>query len=117
MKYEWLEDYCASKKGVLREYKPEWEAVRFLVGGKQFAMLGGDREKRPILSLKCDPASAEALRREHGDIVPGYYLNKTHWNSIYLEGNVSDELMRNMIDTSYDLVFLSLTKKSRGEII
>lgn len=117
MKYEWLESWCLSKKGAEREYKPEWEAVRFLVGGKQFAMLGGDRDKKPILSLKCDPAVSDGLRREYRDIVPGYYLNKQHWNSVYLEGEVPDELIKSMIDMSYDLVFLSLTGKKREEII
>lgn len=116
MKYEWMDEYCCSKKGAVKDYKAEWEAFRYMVGGKMFVMQGQNKEKKDIISFKCEPLLAESLRKEHEDIIPGYYLNKQHWNSIFLDGEVSDDLMKSMIDMSYDLVLNSLTKKKIKEI-
>ncbi len=116
MSYEWLEEYCCAKAGVVKDYKVEWEVFRYMVGGKMFVMQGHNKEKRPIISLKCEPLLAKSLRDEHEDIIPGYYLNKEHWNSIYEDGDVSDELMKRMVDMSYELVFKTLTLKMRKEI-
>ena len=116
MKYEWLQAYCLSKKGAAYQYKPEWEAGVFTVAGKMFAMLAGDAHRRPIVSLKCDPVYAEFLRAQHKDIIPGYYMNKMHWNSVYLEGEVPDALLQQLIDLSYKLVLEGLPKKAQKEI-
>lgn len=48
MKYDWLDEYCLSKKGAVREFKAEWEATRYLIGGKMFAMDGGVKDGKPI---------------------------------------------------------------------
>lgn len=77
-----------------------------------FAMIGGDSEGKPIITLKCEPKRAEELR----DTFPGYYMNKTHWNSIYLYSNLPTNLIENLIRHSYDLVFEKLTKKVQKEI-
>ncbi|HBC75538.1 MAG TPA: DNA-binding protein [Candidatus Wallbacteria bacterium] len=116
MKYKWLEEYCLSKKGAVKEYKPEWEAFLYRVGGKMFAMAGEDGGKKPIISLKCEPMTAQLLRSQYSDVVPGYYMNKEHWNSVYLEGAVPAEALKQMIDMSYDLVLNSLTKKMIKQI-
>jgi len=92
MKYEWLNDYCLSHKGAEKDFKIEWDAVRYLIGGKMFALQGGDKQNKPIITLKCPLPVGYTLRREYPDIVPGYYMNKEHWNSVYLEGDVPDEV-------------------------
>lgn len=117
MAYEWLETHCLSKPGAVKEYKAEWEAYRYLVGGKMFLMDGGDKEERPILTLRLEPLRGDALRREYDCVIPGYYMNKTHWNSVYREGGLPDELLRELVDESYRLIFHGLTKKAQAEIL
>lgn len=117
MKYEWLDEYCASKKGAQKDFKVEWNATRYLIGGKMFVMQGGDKENKPIITLKCDPLFTKSLREQYTDIVAGYYMNKEHWNSLYLEGDVPDDILKQMIDMSYELVIGKLTKKAFNEII
>jgi len=117
MKYKWLDDYCLSKKGASKDFKEEWQAFRFLIGGKMFVMQGGDKEKKAIVTLKCEPFTGQLLRSQYRHIVPGYYMNKEHWNSVYLDGDVPDGVMKQMIDMSYDLVLNSLTKKEIKKIL
>ena len=117
MKYEWIDEYCLAKKGVQKDYKPEWDAVRYRVKDKMFVLQGGDKEGRPIITVKLEPAVGACLRQQFKDIVPGYYMNKEHWNSLYLEGDVPNEIVRDMLDMSYDLVLSSLSKKLRKEIL
>jgi len=116
MKYAWIEDYCLFKKGVEKEYKAEWEALLYKVGGKMFVMQGQDNEGRSIITVKLEPPYGEFLRNEYDDIRPGYYMNKLHWNSVDLNGSVSDDLLKTMLDQSYELVLHSLTKKAQNEI-
>ncbi|WP_066686241.1 MmcQ/YjbR family DNA-binding protein [Christensenella intestinihominis] len=117
MNYEWLREYCLRKPGVTTDYQPEWEATRYFVGGKMFAMQGGDREGRPIFTMKLAPALSDFLRHQHpGDIVPGYYMNKIHWSSLYLEGNVPGETVRKMADKAYEAGLAALPKKKQREI-
>lgn len=117
MNYPWLDEYCLSKAGAEKDFKPEWEATRYMLRGKMFAMQGGDKYGKAIITLKLEPAFGELLRRQYEDIVPGYYMNKQHWNSLYLEGSVPDEVLRDMIDQSHQLLLQSLPKKVQKEII
>lgn len=116
MKYEWIDEYCLSKKGAKKDYKIEWEATRYLIGGKMFALQGGDKEQKPIITLKCEPMFGQYLREQHQHIIAGYYMNKEHWNSVYLDGDVPDDVLRQMIDMSYELVLNSLSKKIQKDI-
>jgi predicted DNA-binding protein (MmcQ/YjbR family) len=117
MKYEWIDEYCLSKKGAQKDFKVEWNVTRYLIGGKMFAMQGGDKNKKAIITLKCEPTFGQLLREEHEDITPGYYMNKEHWNSVYLDGDVPDEILKQMIDMSYELVLNLLSKKKIKEIL
>ena len=117
MKYEWLDEYCLSKIGSEKDFKIEWDAIRYLIVGKMFAMQGGDKYKKSIITLKCDPSLGQSLRKEHPHIVAGYYMNKEHWNSVYLDGDVPDDVLKQMIDMSYELVFKSLSKKVQKQIL
>ncbi|MFD3449498.1 MmcQ/YjbR family DNA-binding protein [Microbacteriaceae bacterium 4G12] len=111
-----LEAYCRNQLGAIHDYKVEWQADRYQVGGKMFAMFGGDSVGKPILSLKCDPERAEYLRETYEGIIPGYYLNKVHWNSIYLDADIPKELWEKLIIHSHELVFQKLPKKIQKEI-
>ena len=116
MKYQWLDEYCLAKKGVEKDFKEEWGATRYLIKGKMFVLQGGDKEGRPIITVKLEPDYGDFLRQEYADIFPGYYMNKIHWNSLYLNGDVPDDVVRDMLDRSYNLIFSSLSKKARNEI-
>jgi predicted DNA-binding protein (MmcQ/YjbR family) len=78
-------------------------------GGKIFALIGRAGEA-PTVSLKCEPALAETLRAAHAEIVPGYHLNKRHWNTVALDGALPDAMIRDMIEDSYDLVVAGLPR-------
>jgi predicted DNA-binding protein (MmcQ/YjbR family) len=116
MKYEWLGEYCLAKQEAEKDFKEEWQATRYMIRGKMFAMQGGDKEGTPIITSKLEPDFGSFLRSQYKDIIPGYYMNKEHWNSLYLDGDVPDEIVREMADRSYNLIFSSLSKKVQKEI-
>ncbi len=115
MAYEWLDEYFLSKPGVTRDYKAEWEATRYQVGGKMLAMRGGDKRGVPIVTFKLDPVFGQFLREQYASVVPGYYMNKVHWNSLYLDGGVPEGIVRDMADDAYRQVVKSLPKVKRPE--
>ncbi len=112
-----LRQLCQSQTGSEEKYVEDWGAFNYTVGGKMFAILGIDKHKKPIISLKCDPLLSEGLRKEYEAINPGYYLSKVHWNSIYYKDDVPMELLTQLIDESYHIVFSSLTMKKQREIL
>ena len=117
MKYMWLDDYLLSIVGTTKDYKEEWQWTRYQIGGKMFAAICKDATgERNIITLKSDPLDGDFLRNEYEDIIPGHYMNKQHWNSIYLDGTVPENLMKEMIDKSYHLVLSGLSKKAQREI-
>ena len=118
MKYQWFEEYCTSKKGAYKEYKAEWEVDRYMIRDKMFAMHGTEKQGREIITLKLEPAFGELLRGEYkGDIIPGYYMSKAHWNSVYVDGSVPDDVLRDMADKSYGLILSAFSKKAQKEIL
>ncbi|MGG0655365.1 MmcQ/YjbR family DNA-binding protein [Rummeliibacillus pycnus] len=112
-----LHSFCLNLLGATHDYQEDWQADRYHIGGKMFAMMGGDSERKPIITLKCEPTHAEELREAYESIVPGYYMNKTHWNSIYIDSSLPTDLIENLILHSYNLVFEKLTKKAQKQII
>lgn len=116
MKYEWLDEYCLSKKGAEKDFKVEWNATRYMIRGKMFAMQGGDKYSKPIITVKLEPLFGELLRKQYKDIIPGYYMNKEHWNSLYLDGDVPDDVLKDMLDKAYNILLASLSKKVQNEI-
>lgn len=114
---DWIEAYAGEKSGAYCEYKPEWEVVRLMIRDKMFGMIGHDNEGRSILTLKLAPNNGIVLRDMYSDIRPGYYMNKTHWNSVDLKGAVPKKVMEEMIDESYELILNAFSKKARLEIL
>ncbi|MHC1786377.1 MAG: MmcQ/YjbR family DNA-binding protein [Christensenellales bacterium] len=114
--YPWLHAWCLERPGAVWDFQPAWQAARYLLGGKMFALQGQDKEGQEIISLKLPPLEGELLRDQWPDIVPGYYLNKQHWNSVRLMGRVPDELLRHMVDQSYLSVLHALPKKLQAQI-
>ncbi|MBG6062805.1 putative DNA-binding protein (MmcQ/YjbR family) [Flavobacterium sp. CG_9.1] len=119
MNLESYYEYCLSKKGVTEHFPFDEDTLVFKVGGKMFALssLSQWEKGNPSVNLKCDPERAEELRAEYDDIQPGFHMSKTHWNTIAINESVSDALVKELINHSYDLVFKSLTKKLQNEIL
>lgn len=118
MRYTWLDEYVMSKKGVTKDLQESWNWIRYHIGGKMFAAVCLDDEDKPYyINLKLEPMEGAFLREQYEDIIPGYYSNKIHWNSVKPDGEVPDELLKNLLDKSYQLVFDGLTKKKQKEIL
>jgi predicted DNA-binding protein (MmcQ/YjbR family) len=91
------------------------DTLVFKVGGKIYAITGLDNDDFRV-NLKCNPQYAVELRDRHPQVIPGWHMNKKHWNTVYFEDGLSDELLRSLIDHSYDLIVESLNKKVREEL-
>jgi predicted DNA-binding protein (MmcQ/YjbR family) len=97
-----LREYCISKKGATESFPFGEDTLVFKTSGKIFALVNLDGDLS--LNLKCDPALALELRERHSSVMPGYHMNKKHWNTIILDGTVPDKEVFSWIDHSYDLI-------------
>jgi predicted DNA-binding protein (MmcQ/YjbR family) len=110
-----LRTWCLRQEGAFEDFPFGREVSVFKVAGKMFAlsMLG----RRPLeVSVKCEPDLAVALRDSYAAIRPGYHLNKRHWNTITLDDTLPDQLVRDLIEDSYDLVVSALPRRVREEL-
>lgn len=111
MNIEDFREYCLSKPGVTEETPFDQDTLVFKVGGKIFALTSISRYGS--VNLKCDPERAVQLRDEFDYVLPGYHMNKKHWNTVVIGSGVSASQLREWIDHSYDLVRASLPKARR----
>lgn len=112
MKRSKLEKYLSSLNGSDGSYPFGPDALVFKVMGKMFALVSHN-EKTPRVTLKCAPADAEVLVSEFESVIPGYYMNKKHWITISLTDEVSNEMITDLANGSYELVVSKLTKADR----
>ena len=118
MKYTWIDTYLMNKPGVTQDLQAEWNWIRYQIGGKMFAAICRDDNDQPVyITLKLEPSDGDFLRQQYQDIIPGYYMNKTHWNSVKADGEVPDDLLRDLLDKAYELVLKGLSKKKQQEIL
>jgi predicted DNA-binding protein (MmcQ/YjbR family) len=115
MTAEVLRGCCLAQPGATEDFPFGPEVSVFKVAGKMFALSMLRREPLKV-SLKCEPELAEALRVSYPAIQPGYHLNKRHWNTVELDGSLPDEMVRGMIEDSYDLVVGGLPKRTQDEL-
>lgn len=116
MTLETIKIYCLSKPGALEDFPFDFTTMTFKVGNKIFGLT--DINEEPLrLALKCEPMYAQTLREDYDAIIPGYHLNKQHWNTLILDGTIPDKLIKELIDHSYELVYKSLTKAKKAEIL
>lgn len=112
MNTEMLCEYCVAKPGVTESFPFDTVTLVFKVSNKIFALL--DTENRPTtINLKCDPERAVQLREEFTAVQPGFHMNKVHWNTITIDGNLRWSDVRDWIDHSYELVKRGLSKTVR----
>jgi predicted DNA-binding protein (MmcQ/YjbR family) len=110
-----LRDRCLAFPGAEETFPFAPGLSVFKVAGKMFALTRLD-ETPPRVALKCEPQLAEQLREAHPAVLPGYHLNKRHWNTVILDGSLPDRMIRDMIEDSYDLVVSGLPGARRREL-
>lgn len=111
MNIEDFRTYCLNKKGVTEDTPFDEVTLVFKVMGKMFTLTSLD--KSFSINLKCDPLEAIELRDRYPAVKPGYHMNKKHWNTIMIDGSVSDSLLKEWLDNSYNLVVNKLTKSQK----
>jgi len=120
MNIEEYRNFCLAKKGVTESFPFDQNTLVFKVSGKMFALtsLKDWENNTQFLNLKCDPDYAQELRATYNSIDPGYHMSKKHWNSVRIcKGELSTDLISQLINHSYDLVVKSLTKKQKEALL
>ncbi len=115
MNLEELRDYCIAKKGVEESFPFDSETLVFKVMGKVFLLTG--IHSQPLqFNVKCDPEIAIELREKYSCVLPGYHMNKQHWNTVICDGEANLKLIKQWIDDSYQLIANGLPKKLKEEL-
>jgi len=114
MNIETFREYCMDKPGVTEEFPFDEVTLVFKVMGKMFALTNLDGDW--TLALKCDPGRALELRETYPAIQPGYHMSKIHWNTIMMDGSLSQKLILELVDHSYQLVVDKLPRKLKEEL-
>ena len=115
MNIEELRIYCLSRPAVTESFPFDETTLVFKVMNRMFALT--DLEGDFTINLKCDPEKAFELREQFACVQPGYHMNKKHWNTIYIDGSVDDNLLYEWIDHSYELVVQKLPGKDRKKLM
>lgn len=119
MHIEQLRDFCIAKKGVTEHFPFDKVTLVLKVMGKVFALTRLDKweKSEQKINLKCDPDKIEELRGAYEGIIGGWHSNKRHWNTVTLNSSdVSDDLGKELINHSYEMVVMGLTKKLQSEL-
>ena len=87
----------------------------FKIMDKMFALVS-KQEAVPRVTLQCDPVDAEVLTGQFKSVVPGYHMNKKHWITISLTGELDEEMLKGLIDDSYELVVSKLSKADKNKL-
>ncbi len=103
MNVETIREYCLAKENAEEGFPFGEGTLVFKVNGKVFLLMGLD-EVPLRFNAKCDPDEALLLREQHACIIPGYHMNKKHWNTVIVDGTLTDKQVKALIDASYNLV-------------
>ena len=115
MNIEELQEYCLSKPGTEETLPFGPDTLVYKVAGKVYLLTSLDNQDDLRFNVKCDPDLAQELREQHACVLPGFHMNKKHWNTIVADGSVSNKQLKEWIDHSYQLVVSSLPKKLRDQ--
>lgn len=116
MDIESLRNYCLGKRDVTEGFPFGDTVLVFKVRGKIFLLVSLDSSPLQF-NAKCDPEKAEEWREQYSAVIPGYHMNKKHWNTVILDGSIPLKQVRAMIDDSYQLIVLSLPRKDRLDLL
>ncbi|MEP7277697.1 MAG: MmcQ/YjbR family DNA-binding protein [Bacteroidota bacterium] len=115
MDIEQLQEYCVSKPGVEETLPFGPDTLVYKVAGKVFLLTSLSNEEGMRFNVKCDPDLAEELRAAYPCVLPGFHMNKKHWNTIVVDGSVSVKQLKQWIDHSYERVIEQLPRKLREQ--
>jgi predicted DNA-binding protein (MmcQ/YjbR family) len=115
MDLETIRKYCLEKKSTSESFPFGEFTLVFKVCGKIFLLMSLDSQPLQF-NVKCDPEKAEELREAYSSVIPAFHMNKKHWNTIIMNGQVNSKLIREMVDDSYSLVVRSLPLKERKKL-
>ena len=115
MNIETIREYCLKKKGVSEEFPFNETTLVFKVMNKMFLLASLDSVPLSII-LKCDPETAVELREKYDSVEPAFHMNKTHWNSVIIDGTIPDIEILTWIDDSYSLVVEGLKKSDKEKL-
>jgi predicted DNA-binding protein (MmcQ/YjbR family) len=114
MNVEELRSYCLSLKGTTESFPFDDVTLVFKLGNKIYALLSLDG---PLsINLKCNPELAIELRERYSSVLPGYHMNKAHWNTVNIDSSIPNSILKEWIVNSYTLIFNSLPKYTQQEI-
>lgn len=114
MHIEAFRELCLQLTGATEDFPFGEETLVFKVGGKMFALTHVDTFES--VNLKCEPEKAVELREQYEGVLPGYHMNKKHWNTVLTDGSVPDVLLKEWVKDSYELVVQSLPKKLKENL-
>lgn len=118
MNIEDFVNFCLSKPGTSEHFPFDEDTLVLKVADKMFAATGvaSWESGQPTINLKCDPDLAVELRERYQAVMPGYHMNKTHWNTVAVNQDVSDKEIVQMVNHSYDLIVAKLPKSVREQL-
>ena len=115
MNIELIREYCLGKKGVSEDFPFDEETLVLKVMGKIFLL--ASLEKIPLqINIKCSPEEAVELRERYEAVIPGYHMNKKHWNTVIIDNSIQSKNIISWIDNSYSLVVSGLKKSEKEEL-
>ncbi|CEN40708.1 MmcQ/YjbR family DNA-binding protein [Capnocytophaga cynodegmi] len=115
MNIEELREFCLSLRASEESFPFDDEILVFSVKGRMFCLV--NIVKYEFINLKCDPEEAIELREQYPEVTAGWHMNKKHWNSVYINGKISNNLLKKWIVNSYNLVVKGLPKKIQEELL
>ena len=113
MNIETLREYCINKPYVTEGMPFDKDVLVFKAGSKIFLLINMSQPNR--FNVKCDPELAAELRERYSEVKPGYHMNKVHWNTVYMDGRLTEKQLTDMIDHSYQLIFKTLPKNLQNK--
>jgi predicted DNA-binding protein (MmcQ/YjbR family) len=115
MNIESISEYCRKKKGVTEDFPFDEDTLAIRVMNKIFLL--ASLEKVPLqINLKCDPEYAVELRERYDSVQPGFHMNKSHWNTVMIDGSIPNSELKEMIDHSYEQVVKGLKKADKAKL-
>ena len=115
MNIEEVREYCLQKKGVTEGFPFDNDTLVFKVMDKIFLLTSLTFQPFRV-NLKMDSELAKEYREKYPDVIPGYHMNKKHWNTVEIDGSLSDDMIKNLIEESYNLVVIALPRKKQQGI-
>jgi predicted DNA-binding protein (MmcQ/YjbR family) len=115
MNIEDIRNYCIAKKHVTEHFPFDETTLVFKIGNKMFLLT--DLIDNKTINIKCEPEKAVELREKYSEVKPGYHMNKNHWNTVAIDGSIPDNIIKQWIDDSYNLIVKSLPKKIQQNLL